>query len=98
MKYIIKNCPCYCEGTVIQGNEQLTQACQSLHRVIKEGKIGLEKCCDIDDCVIKQIVELCEEELKPVYIRDLTGASTPCYKGGYNLAQDILKLLEIEEQ
>lgn len=60
MKYIIKNCPCYCEGTVVKGNQKITKACESIRRTIKEGEYRLEKCCNISNCLLKQIVELCK--------------------------------------
>lgn len=46
-------------------------------------------CENINDCMIKQIVELCGKEKH-------TGTN-PYADGNYNMAQKILNLLEIEE-
>ena len=47
-KYIIKNCPCY------------TMAYHCKYNCL--GRVLSPYCQDCTDCVVKQIVELCEEE------------------------------------
>lgn len=80
-KYIIKNCPAYC---------YLGKECHS-----GEGQYGAS-CCEVTDCKIKQIVELCK------------GIKCPCeYKGAdcwectesgaRRFANKILELLDIQE-
>jgi len=67
-KYIIKNCPAYC---------YLGEECHN-----EEDRYG-SSCCEVTDCVVKQIVELC---------------SFNYTKGNTNLlAKEILKLLDIQE-
>lgn len=48
-KYIVKNCPVYC---------YLGKECHN-----KEGQYGAS-CCEVTDCVLKQIVEKCKLQLQ----------------------------------
>ena len=83
MPYIIRNCPCY---TI---KEHCKYNCS--------GVTMSPYCQDCTDCVIKQIVELCKEDLKPV--REWQEGDTVFieYKKDVHLANNILQLLQIEE-
>ncbi len=77
-KYIIKNCPCYTEV------EHCKYNCS--------GKT-LSPCCqDCDDCVVKQIVDLCEEESLIIQHKQKVKV-----KGLNKLADRIFELLDIQE-
>ena len=85
MPYVIRNCPCFVEGIAIKGNEQKTQTCNN-HKVRE-----LTLCQDCTDCKLKQIVELCKENLNSletyVDVRSLECVTL----------QNILKLLDVQE-
>lgn len=91
-KYVIKNCPVCelsdweeCTGYLAEG-----YICNDIHTEIVE-------CKDRTDCKMKQIVELCKEDLKPV--REWQEGDTVFieYKKDVHLANNILQLLQIEE-
>lgn len=70
-KYIIKNCPCRME----------------LHENDCFGHTGYNNCCACPDCLLKQIVELCEQ-----YKKDYSTTN-----GVWLLAANIANLLDIQE-
>ena len=82
-KYIIKNCPCY-----VQYENSLHLCC--------DGQ-GDGECQDCTDCAMKQIVELCKDDLKPVREWQEGDAVFVEYKNDAYLAKNILQLFEIEE-
>ena len=73
-KYIVKNCP------AMRWDRKKFKVCYEGNKETK--------CCDIDDCVIKQIVGLCKENKFFGYGAVMLGNS---------LSPDILDLLGIEE-
>lgn len=100
MKYIVKNCPAFCDST---------RQCRGAY----DRKISHQYCSgnNDDNCIIKQIAELCKKDRKP--IRSWTEKGT-CYDGELKkiietdiaidefsndkyLADKVLDLLEIEE-
>ena len=79
MSYIVKNCPATYKKLRINKNNAV---------YIDEYRCNyqtLNPCQDCTDCVMKQIVELCKEELNGQY------------SDTWNLAQKISKLLDIKE-
>ncbi len=58
---------------------------------------SLEYCEDCTNCLIKQVIELCNDDLKP--IREWQEGDTIFveYKKDVHLARDILQLFDIEE-
>lgn len=79
MKYIVKNCPAYV---------LMRTATSGTYFNICGNAKGHIKCCDIDDCNIKQIVGLCKENKFFNYGAVMLGNG---------LSADILDLLEIEK-
>lgn len=78
-KYIIKNCPCLFDAYYASGKTVKFECNDGNH----EDKL----CCDVTDCLLKRIVELCKKEwdLRPdMNIDD-------------NFPREVLQLLEIEE-
>ena len=75
-KYIIKNCPAYC---------YLGKECHN-----EESQYGVS-CCEITNCIMKKIVELCKENLNSletyVDVRSLECVTL----------QNIIKLLDMQE-
>lgn len=91
-KHIIKNCPCFVEGIAIKGNEQKTQTCNN-HKVRE-----LTLCQDCTDCVLKQIVELCNKIIFLNGGTDFTDVDMYKHAIGENfVAKKILQLLDIQE-
>lgn len=83
MKYIVKNCPCYWH---IGGDDGCDLD-------------NMKACEDDNNCIIKQIVELCKKEKEPICtIDDDNGTSTTYFKNDIYLANKILEALEIEEE
>lgn len=83
MKYIIKNCPaCILDPS----------CCAQWH--INNG--NAKDCSDITDCVIKRIVNICKAEKDKGFCMTRYGAKVPVSEG-WDLACEILQLLEIEE-
>ena len=76
-KYIIKNCPCFNEGHPML---DYYGECLSLTD-------DTQVCQDCTDCVMKQIVELCEQ-----YKKDYNTTN-----GVWLLANNITNLLDIQE-
>ena len=72
-KYVIKNCECKVKGK--------TTLC------VRD--IPYKKCENINDCVMKKIVELCNETLEQ--------ENDPINTLEMSFAQKILQLLDIEE-
>lgn len=77
-KYIIKNCPAYC---------YLGKECHN-----EEGQYGAS-CCEITDCIIKQIVERCKK------VRESTAdiCTNPYEYATYCETRGVLQLLDIQE-
>lgn len=77
-KYIIKNCPAYC---------YLGKECHN-----EESKYGAS-CCEITDCVMKQIVERCKK------VRECTAdiCTNPYEYATYCETRGVLQLLDIQE-
>lgn len=71
-KYIIRNCPAYC---------YLGKECHN-----EESQYGVS-CCEVTNCVMKRIVELCEQ-----YKKDYNTTN-----GVWLLANNITNLLDIQE-
>ena len=78
-KYIIRNCPV---------NYGLYK---EMCGFVKEDEDIIKKCQDCTDCVIKQIVELCKENLNSLETY-IDVRSFECV-----MLQNILKLLDIQE-
>jgi len=80
-KYIIKNCPAYCH---------LGKECHN-----EEGQYGAS-CCEVTDCVMKQIYELCK--VQRVINCNIDGKQQ-VLKAYYHtyLSDKILELLDIQE-
>ena len=76
-KYIIKKCPFLSTAEYPNGNVE-TDLC---------GCTILEYCQDNDNCLLKQITELCNEEINDVICLETSGII---------LAEKILNKLEIE--
>lgn len=84
MKYIIKNCPnCWHINRVIP-------ICGVTHKVCGfKGETEVSRYCkDIDNCVLKQIVEKCRGVQENFYNTSLSKAK---------FAREILNMIEIEE-
>ena len=81
-KYIVKNCPAL-RGWVC--NEQF----------IRQDK--MVDCQDCTDCLIKQVIELCKDDMKPIREWREGDVVFVEYKKDVHLANDILQLFEIEE-
>lgn len=79
MKYIIKNCPNFIAEYMFFDPCK----CEKSSRI---NGVYQGYCKDINDCLLKQIVELCKSHL------DLEN-----FGSSYFLAEDIVELLEIEE-
>ena len=96
-KYIIKNCPNYWYI-----NRAIPE-CGLTYKVSGfKGETETSKYCkDVDDCLLKQIVEKCRDFKKPLYeINNGDGTISAYYSSNkdLSLADDILNiLLEIEE-
>lgn len=75
-KYIIKNCPAFDEGDCASPTEHIPYATACEH---------------IEDCEMKQIVELCKKTCRLRCTNDCLGTKKHC---GYG---QILKLLDIQE-
>ena len=76
MKYVIKNC------SALRWSRRHFKCCSEYS--------DFKKCEDREDCLIKQIVELCKKALN----------SDDCYErmyGGKMCCQPILDLLDVEE-
>lgn len=94
MKYIIKNCPAFCDNT---------RQCRGAY----DRKISHQYCSGNNDtdCIIKQIVELCKDVKgkDPIVAeRDKQTGEIISISGWsenpvYDFAQKILQVLEIEE-
>ena len=88
-KIIIRNCPAY------DYDEEFN------YHMCKQPLIpyecSVDDCKDCTDCVLKQIVELCKEDLKPT--REWQEGDTVFieYKKDVHLANNILQLLDIQE-
>lgn len=76
-KYIVKNCP------ALRWDREKFKVCYEGNKETK--------CCDVDDCIIKQIVGLCKETCRKRCTNDCLGTKKHC---GYG---QILKLLDIQE-
>lgn len=89
MKYTIKNCPS-CKMFNVFGQDD-KPCCY----------YEMKYCEDVEDCLLKQIVEKCLDYPKRCEIEgnclDNRLCSTCFFGGGCELAQDILSELEIEE-
>lgn len=81
MKYIIKNCP-----ALLKGAEKWARGFKDDEYLCND---RTKWCEDCSDCVIKQIVKLCNDELEQ--------ETDPLNSSGKSLAQKILNLLEMEE-
>lgn len=79
-KYVIRNCPCFFEENE-EVNDYTCSWCDTEELA----------CQDCTDCVIKQIVELCKENLNSLETY-VDVRSFECVA-----LQDILKLLDIRE-
>jgi hypothetical protein len=92
MKYIIKNCPnCWHINRVIP-------ICGVTHKVCGfKGETEVSRYCkDIDNCVLKQIVEKCKEATK--YCDECPHwCCIDCCFNTNGFAQEILDMFEIEE-
>ena len=79
MKYVIKNCPLYEQYDSFNLKKcKDSSSCNGIH---------IDFCKDINDCLLKQIVEKCKEVTESLYVcNDM-----------YRFADNILDLLEIEE-
>lgn len=53
-------------------------------------------CKDIDNCLLKNIVNKCQSCIDKGFVMSRYGCKVPASEG-YDLASDILKLLDIEE-
>lgn len=86
-KYIIKNCE----------NILYCTACKDYECALADEFPYKRKCADTDNCNLKQIVELCNDDLKP--IREWQEGDTIFveYKKDAHLANNILQLLDIQE-
>lgn len=81
-RYIIKNCPCYCEKLL--SHDFSTNTSEVADKDVCVGSISNSDyhCQDCTDCILKQIVELCNLN----------------YTKYTNLiAKEILKRLDIQE-
>lgn len=84
-KYIIKNCPAvYKKFRINENNELYIDEYRCNHNL-------LIPCQDCTDCVMKQIVELCKENLNSLETY-VDVRSFEC-----TMLQNILKLLDIQE-
>lgn len=81
MSYVIRNCPCFVEGIAIKGNEQKTQTCNN-HKVRE-----LTHCKDCTDCLIKQVVDKCTNEI----------STSSRWSESRAFADELLQLFTIEE-
>lgn len=97
-KYIIKNCPAFMRPSYCKDKCSYSIANK------RDGELTYKfefdensKCQDCTDCVMKQIVELCKEDLKPA--REWQEGDTVFieYKKDVHLANNILQLLDIQE-
>ena len=77
MKYIIKNCP---NMTIVKGQDLMCFDVEKMHGV---------PCQNRTDCVIKRIVESCNDVLEQ--------ETDPLNSSEMSFARKILQLLEIEE-
>lgn len=80
MKYIVKNCTCFNEG-----HPNLRQYGECLDLTAEENYC----CADIENCLLKKIIEKCKEETDPI--------NENWQREKENLAKEILKMFEIEE-
>ncbi len=85
-KYIIKNCPCFCEGHSML---DYYGECLSLTD-------DVQVCQDCTNCLMKQIVEKLREADNSCDGIDCTECSG-FYMCHSKLANDVLKLLDIQE-
>lgn len=83
MSYIVKNCPCLFNSYYASG--------KTVRFECNDGNHDDKLCRDVTDCVIKQVIEKCKENLSSLetYI-DIR--SYEC-----TMLQDILDLFDIEE-
>ena len=60
MPYVVRNCPAFAKGIFCKGGDIIDDGCadKTLDRNT------LISCQDRTDCIMKQIVELCKENLK----------------------------------
>lgn len=83
-RYIIKNCPAF---------NQFTKQCKGIY----SKDINHQYCSGNENCLLKQIVELCKEEQKPIKTIDKGDYMEILYQPTSRFASKILDLLEIEE-
>lgn len=87
IKYIIKNCPKLANTNRRIG--EIFDTCGGIDYDTDE----FEYCKDVDNCLLKNIVKICDSSVSKVLYE---GESLKLIEGN-KLASDILKLLDIEE-
>ena len=91
MKYIIKNCDnCYCYDDEKNIKDKYWCECQ------KDNTLFANPCYK-SDCLLKQIVEKCKQEIKRYEKGDYADELWEQAIGKNDKSEEILKLLEIEE-
>lgn len=93
-KYVIKNCPNYWYI-----NRAIPE-CGLTYKVsgFKGETETSEYCKDVDNCLLKQIVEECREEIKPIcQIPDGCCGMKNIYSDSKEFAEKLLSYLDIEE-
>ena len=87
MPYVVRNCPAFAKGIFCKGGDIIDDGCadKTLDRNT------LISCQDRTDCIMKQIVELCKENLNSLE-NYIDVRSFECV-----ILQNILKLLDIQE-
>ena len=85
-KYIIKNCPALTAGNC--NGEQVINRCFRNYCI---------ECEKISDCLLKQIVEKCENAIKTYENEEFYEDDCDRFLGECSMARDILDLLDISE-
>lgn len=80
-KYVVKNCPVY--------KPEIYKDCCDID--------GNYKCKDIDNCLIKQVIEKCKEAISTYDNEEFYEDDCDYYLGQSHMAQEILELFEVKE-
>lgn len=86
MSYIVKNCPCLFNSYYASG--------KTVRFECNDGNHDDKLCRDVNDCVIKQVIEKCKEVEIIENVKTLYDA---VQNGMFLQANRILELLDIEE-
>ena len=91
-KYVVKNCPAYNSKGCIY------DACITPDSYNSYDDIEyMDKCRDIDNCLIKQVIEKCNEAISTYDNEEFYEDDCDRFLGESAMAQEILELFEIGE-